>query len=261
MGQRITSTGTSSGTGCPILENSLVLTHLTWLLCSRSVFCAVYHSSLNLPSSATHLPMLHHPSFNHLHYMAWWMVTLLSRVSMMTQTGLMPVCFMSSSSPWCRTLVHLGSSVLTKIRLNHGCDGTCQHQPDDHDGSSCCQVGFPQELVLTTSYLMAVAVVTTWSCWGWIMHWSDGVWWRQSPKERPVETSQWLAVKARVGSLVTARLCATLTCAVASRRGINATQHAIGTTTSATTMTTMNKGVGGAWILIKIEWGNGGRFI
>jgi hypothetical protein len=31
MGQRITSTGTSSGTGCPILENSLVPTCLTLL--------------------------------------------------------------------------------------------------------------------------------------------------------------------------------------------------------------------------------------
>ena len=62
-----------------------------------------------------------------------------------------------------------------------------------------------------------------------------------------------------MGSLVTARLCATLTCAVASRRGINATQHAIGTTTSATTMTTMNKGVGGVFILINIEWGIRGQ--
>ena len=53
-GKRITSTGTSSGTGCPILENSLVLAHLTWLQCSRSVFCAIYHSSPNLLSSAIH---------------------------------------------------------------------------------------------------------------------------------------------------------------------------------------------------------------
>ena len=35
-------------------QYSLVLTHLTWLLCSRSVFCAIYHSSQNLQSSATH---------------------------------------------------------------------------------------------------------------------------------------------------------------------------------------------------------------
>ena len=62
-----------------------------------------------------------------------------------------------------------------------------------------------------------------------------------------------------MGSLVTARLCAALTCAVAERWGVNVTQPAIGTTTSATTTTTMNKGVGGVGILINIEWGIRGQ--
>ena len=64
-----------------------------------------------------------------------------------------------------------------------------------------------------------------------------------------------MAVKARVGSLVTARLRAAQNCAVATRRGVNATQPAIETTTSAPTTTATNKGVGGGKILINIEWG------
>jgi len=48
-----------------------------------------------------------------------------------------------------------------------------------------------------------------------------------------------------VGSLVTARLHAVLNCAVVTRRGVNATWPAIGTTTSAPTTTAMNKGVRG----------------
>ena len=51
-GQRITSTGTSSDTGCPILDNSLVPTCLTLLTSFQLHFYAVFtilsHSHLNL---------------------------------------------------------------------------------------------------------------------------------------------------------------------------------------------------------------------
>jgi hypothetical protein len=49
----------------------------------------------------------------------------------------------------------------------------------------------------------------------------------------------------RKRGLVTARLRAAQNCTVATRRGVNATQPAIETTTSAPTTTAMNKGVGG----------------